>query len=484
MEKAEDTTTSQNSREEENISVEDVQDVDAQWDRHPKNALNLPLGKKFILMAMVSSTAFLTTAASSVVSLAQLPIERDFDVTETASLLPLSLYLFAIAFGPVVGGPLSETVGRMPVYYFGFPLGALFTLGAGLTKNFGALCFLRFVAGLCWAPMLTVAAGSIVETFQPATRGLMMAVFIFMPFLGPGFGPIFGAYAVSQHGWRWTQWVLLFISVFCAILIALTPETFPPIVKRRIALKGESDSAPPPPVTQRIRQFVVIGLVRPVHMFFTEPIISFICLYVAVNFGVLFSFFAAVPYMVETVYGFNTEQSGLVFLSIVVGSFLGLITIFACDILLYRPKAPRYPPGKILPEHRLYSAMIGSFGLPIGLFWFAWTAKSSVSWASPVVAIVPYAWGNLCVFVATAQYVADTYHGSVVASASSSMTLARYGFAGAFPLFISKMYTSMGLDWAISLFGFVTLFLLPIPLVLFKYGPQIRAKSRYPTIEY
>lgn len=86
-----------------------------------------------------------------------------------------------------------------------------------------------------------------------------------------------------------------------------------------------------------------------------------------------------------------------------------------------------------LPEHRLYAAMIASFGLPIKLFWFVWTSKSSVSWASTVVSTIPYAWGNLRVFLAIAQYAADAYHGSVVAIASSAMTLARYVSAGAFP---------------------------------------------------
>lgn len=43
--------------------------------------------------------------------------------------------------------------------------------------------------------------------------------------------------------------------------------------------------------------------------------------------------------------------------------------------------------------------MIGSLGLPIGLFWFAWTAKREVHWISPVLAAVPFAWGNLCIFV-------------------------------------------------------------------------------------
>ena len=55
--------------------------------------------------------------------------------------------------------------------------------------------------------------------------------------------------------------------------------------------------------------------------------------------------------------------------------------------------------GLVEPEHRLYAAMIGGIGIPIGLFWFAWTARSDVHWASPVVSTIVFAWGNLCVFV-------------------------------------------------------------------------------------
>lgn len=53
------------------------------------------------------------------------------------------------------------------------------------------------------------------------------------------------------------------------------------------------------------------------------------------------------------------------------------------------------------PEHRLYNAMVGSLGITIGLFWFAWTANAGVHWAIPVVGAVPFAWGNLCLFVSS-----------------------------------------------------------------------------------
>jgi hypothetical protein len=171
-------------------------------------------------------------------------------------------------------------------------------------------------------------------------------------------------------------------------------------------------------------------------MLFTEPIVGFLCLYVAVNFGILFSFFAAVPYTFGRIYNFNVEQAGLVFLSIAIGCAFGFGTILFCDYKLYRAQAPNYPPHKIPPEHRLYPAMFGSFGLPIGLFWYGWTAKASISWASPAVAIVPFAWGNLCIFVSSTQYLADAYHSSIVASGASANSLARYTLAGAFPLFI------------------------------------------------
>lgn len=122
---------------------------------------------------------------------ARIEFERDFHVSSTVALLPLSLYSLALGFGPVLGGPLSETIGRYPVYLWGTPLGALFTLGAGLSSSFAGICVHRFLAGFFWAPSLAVATGSIVETFKPQRRGQMVAFYILMPFLGPGCGQVF-----------------------------------------------------------------------------------------------------------------------------------------------------------------------------------------------------------------------------------------------------------------------------------------------------
>ncbi len=97
---------------------------------------------------------------------------EEFNVNSTQALPSLSLYVFALAFGPVIGGPLSETIGRYYLFAGGLLLGSLFTLGAGFTTSFAGLCILRFLAGACFAPSLSVSSGLLNETYHPEHRGI------------------------------------------------------------------------------------------------------------------------------------------------------------------------------------------------------------------------------------------------------------------------------------------------------------------------
>ena len=87
-----------------------------------------------------------------------------------------------------MGGPLSETVGRYPVFAIFTPVGLLFTLGTGFSHSFVGICILRFLAGFALAPSLAISPGVINETFLPAQRALPAALFVLTPFLGPGMG--------------------------------------------------------------------------------------------------------------------------------------------------------------------------------------------------------------------------------------------------------------------------------------------------------
>ncbi|KAJ5766081.1 uncharacterized protein N7511_003697 [Penicillium nucicola] len=453
------------------------------WDEDPSNPYNWPSRLKVQQVLMIASAAFTTSLGVSILSAAHSEFMIEFGVSSTVAILPLSLYVFALGLGPIVGGPLSETIGRYPVYLGTIVLGTLFTMGAGFSPTFAGLCVLRFLAGFCYAPTLAIAAGTINETFKPVKRAIPSTIFILSPFLGPGLGPVIGSFVVNRKGWRWTQWTMVFFAIFTLLTISVSRETFHPILKRRRSKELGLGIPPSPPLSSKIKLFATIALVRPLHMLTTEPIVAFICLYVACEFATLFSFFAAIPLIFQGVYGFGIEDSGLVFLAIVVGCLLGSVTVLLCNVFLYLPQVSKHKGQQVPPEHRLYPALIGSLGLPVGLFWFAWTARADISWASPVVAIMLFAWGNLCVFISTTQYLVDTYHGLTIASAMSANSLARYGLAAAFPLFTIQMFTKLGTGWAASLLAFIAVALLPVPWVFFKTGKKLRALSKYETAE-
>lgn len=230
-----------------------------------------------------------------------------------------------------------------------------------------------------------------------------------------------GAFIVIRKGWRWTQYTMLFFCILSLLLIIpFGRETYHSILKRRRAKELGHTVEPSPPLRHQVRLFMTITIFRSVSMLITEPIVGLVCLYVSCEFATLYTFFAAVPFIFQTVYDFSVEQTGLVFLSVVVGAVLGALTIILCDIFLYRREIPRHPPHMIPPEYRLYPAMIGSLGIPIGLFWLAWTARSDISWVSPVLALIPFSWGNLCLFISTLQFTVDTYTGT-----ASSLSLTR-----------------------------------------------------------
>jgi hypothetical protein len=131
--------------------------------------------------------------------------------------------------------------------------------------------------------------------------------------------------------------------------------------------------------------------------------VFFFSLYTGFAFAVLFLFFAAFPYVFQRPpYSFTPSQSGLTFIPIMIGVFAGGMTTIAIDRTLYQKKhrqAISKANPNADPEHRLYSAMFGSWGMVIGLFWFGWCADKGVHWAATVLGVIPFAWGNTCVFV-------------------------------------------------------------------------------------
>ncbi|KAF1983308.1 putative bicyclomycin resistance protein [Aulographum hederae CBS 113979] len=452
---------------------------------NPHNWSNLKKGYHVVIPGLFG---FVVTFASSVFTPAVPQIVERFHVSRTAAILGLSLYVLGLAFGPVLAAPISETKGRRIVYIVSLPVSMLFTLGAGFSQSFGSLLVCRLLAGATGGPCLAVGAGTNADLFPPQKRAIATSLFLMAPFLGPSLGPFIGGFAAQYESWRWTQWCILFAGLPVFIFSAGMQETYKKIILQNRAKKL---NIPPPPKVgptglAAIKFLITVTLLRPLHMLFSEPIVAFLSLYTGFTFAVLFTFFAAFPIVFSGVYGFTPSQTGLTFLAVGLGVCIASTTAIIWDRTLYQKQHRKVIAAGgafVAPEYRLYAAMFGSFGVPIGLFWFAWTARSDIHFMVPIVAMIPFAWGNLSIFISSALYLVDTYGALNGASAMAANGVARYAAGAAFPLFTLQMYSTLGIGWATSLLGFLSVVMLPIPWVLFRWGPTIRAKSAYDTLK-
>lgn len=112
------------------------------------------------------------------------------------------------------------------------------------------------------------------------------------------------------------------------------------------------------------------------------------------------------------------------------------------------------------------------------LFWLGWTARSDIHWIVPMLAGVPFGMGLELVFISMLNYLADAYD-IYAASALASSAFSRSIFAVLLPLAASPMYGRLGIPWACSLLGFLTLAMAIIPFVFLRYGTWLRMHSPY-----
>lgn len=71
--------------------------------------------------------------------------------------------------------------------------------------------------------------------------------------------------------------------------------------------------------------------------------------------------------MYARVYHFDSKQIGLCYIAVVVGFLFAIVTFGFFDAIKYRPEMIKTK-GRVAPEHRLYSALVGCWLVPIGLF--------------------------------------------------------------------------------------------------------------------
>lgn len=383
--------------------------------------------------------------------------------------------------------PLSELLGRRPVFIMTFVPFFLLNIGCAMAKNMATMLVLRSLAGSIGSAPLANSAGIVSDVFNAQERGVAMAVYALMPFLGPVFGPLVGGY-VAEWKWRWLFWITSIVAGTCLVSGALIPETHAPVIlRRRAKLLSEAtgklyvsayDFGSTGPGGTTGKPTIKEYLTRPFVLLFKEPIVFLFGVYAALIYGILYLMFGCYPVVFVTDRRWSAGSGGLPFIAVGIGMLFGMAGTIFCSIK-YNIAQSRSE-TRLAPEQRLYGACVGGVLLPVSLAVFAATANPSVHWFGPVFAGGMFGCAMLLIFMAGVAYMVDAYL-AVAASAMAANSFLRSLFAAAFPLFTLQMFNTLGASWALGLLSFVTLAFAPIPFAFMALGGRIRKHSQYAT---
>lgn len=210
--------------------------------------------------------------------------------------------------------------------------------------------------------------------------------------------------------------------------------------------------------------------------FLTLPQLIVLTIYMSLVYGILYLTFEAYPISFEIDRGWSEGIASLPFIALFVGVVVACVAIGIFSKTWYAKRL--ITSKKLNPEDRLPTMVAGSILLPIGLFWFAWTSHPSTSWVPQVISGAFIGLGIILIFMSGVVYMVDVY----LLNANSAIainTFVRSLVAAGFPMFATYMFEGMGVDWAMSLLGFVCVALIPFPLIFWFYGPKIRSWSKF-----
>ena len=453
----------------------------------PANPQNWSVWKKHFVAMILSLYTFAVYTGSAIYTPSVPGVIKVFGVSSTDASLPLSLYVLAYGIGPLMFAPMSEVprIGRSPVYTVSFLIFVILSIPTPLVNNFAGLLVLRFLQGFFGSPCLANGGATMQDMYSLLYLPYGITVWVSAAYCGPALGPLLSGFAVTAKGWRWSLWEILWIAgpVFI-LMFLLMPETSTPniLLRRAVRLRkitgdhrlksqSEIDQAGLKP-----SKVIVDAFIKPIEITIKDPAIAFVNLYTALVYGIYYSFFEVFPLVYPVFYGFSPGIIGVVFTCILVSCLIG-IGLY-CSYLYFYLIPDIMAHGLRAQEHRLVPALIASFGPPIGLFIFAWTARPDLPWIASVIGITVYGASVFVVMQCIFVYVPLSYP-QYAASLFAGNDFFRSALACGSIMFARPLFINLGVDKGVTLLACLsTLGVMGIFVLYFK-GSNLRARSKF-----
>ncbi|GAA5900702.1 hypothetical protein JCM6882_000944 [Rhodosporidiobolus microsporus] len=471
--------------------------VDWKGDNDPACPLNWSNTRRIGATFAVAGFTLLAPLSSSMIAPAAGQVAAKLNITNEVEIsMTVSIFVLAFAFSPLVFGPASELWGRVRILQLANALYIVFNLVCAFATTRGQFIAFRFLAGFGGGAPLSIGAGVLGDLWRAEERGKSAALYSLGPLLGPALGPVMGGWVadrVPNDGYKWIFYSTTIFSALVQLLGAFfLKETYGPVLLHRqaLALKREMGLTPDSDRVQTVyeaksggkrktpKEVVMHGMVRPFVLFFHEPIIQVLALFMAIIYGIIYILIVSTTSVFQDVYGQSVGIASLHFSGMLLGFFVAAQGGARFLDVIYRKLKARED-GQGRPEFRLPLMVPASIFLPFGLFLYGWAAEKRFHWIVADIGLFFVALAMICIFQSITTYMLDCFT-LYAASALAATTCLRSLFGFGFPLFAPYMYAGIGYGWGCSVLAFVSIVVgIPAAPLLWIFGKRIRHHSKF-----
>ena len=181
------------------------------------------------------------------------------------------------------------------------------------------------------------------------------------------------------------------------------------------------------------RQLLLISIVRPFKLLFRSPIVAMLSIITGFVYGILYLCLTTFGLVFQQQYGFSEGSSGLCYLGIGLGSFIGLIFIGRYSDRIVTKLANSSDSNLRKPEYRLPLVLYLQWAVPTGLIIYGWSADKHVHWIVPIIGSMVFSFGTFTIFIQFSTYLIDAFT-LYSASALAATTILRSLLGALLPL--------------------------------------------------
>ena len=156
-----------------------------------------------------------------------LPDMAGFYGTTTASVqISISLFFMGFAMGQIVGGPISDRVGRKPVAIVGLLVFTLASLAIVFSASVEQLYMLRFIEALGGGATTVISSATIRDRYKGKDVAKMLSLVSMIMLMAPMLAPGIGALSLNFFEWQSIFYILtVYGGLLLMMVVFLLPET-------------------------------------------------------------------------------------------------------------------------------------------------------------------------------------------------------------------------------------------------------------------